>query len=489
MKTIYVYSCLLFALSVVEMKSLSITGHVGGNVTIECSDWDSDVKHNVKYFCDSPCTQDKHTIIKAEFGKTEYKNRIEVSNTADGLFVTFSNLQESDSKTYYCGVERYGFDLYIKVNLKVTKDDSITSNSSDNKTDMSTSHTTLNTMLPTAPATGGAGYVPYLTAGVASIITIVMVVLILARKKMKKQQALSVVEMKPLSITGHVGKSAEIKCSDWDAWTNVKHNVKYFCYSPCTEDKHIIVKAEFGKTKKYKNRIEVTNTAEGFFVTFSNLQELDSKTYYCGAERFGRDSFIKVNLKVTKDDSIMSSNSSDNMTDMSTSHTTLNTMSPTASATGGAGHAPYLILGVIVLAASLVVLLKFMCKMMKQLKVVSSAGAPQEDAREGVEYAEIRPETLTDPDCLYANYSYQQHTELTAESSSKDVSSNSASRCEVSSRGPCAESRGTDPQCDLVYSVAQLPKVQIEPTGQSESNQFEIENDSFYSLAQLPQAT
>ncbi|XP_078021913.1 uncharacterized protein LOC117250372 isoform X2 [Epinephelus lanceolatus] len=218
MKTIYAYSCLLFALSFVEMKPLSITGHVGRNVTIECSDWDSvtDVKYNVKYFCDSPCTEDKHIIVKAESGKTEYKNRIEVSNTADGLFVTFSNLQESDSKTYYCGVERFGPDLYIKVNLKVTKaessspkttpkkvtagptlsftvtDDSITSSySSDNMTDMSTSHTTLNTMLPTAPATGGAGYVPYLTAGVASIITIVMVVLILARKMMKKQQAVS----------------------------------------------------------------------------------------------------------------------------------------------------------------------------------------------------------------------------------------------------------------------------------------------------------
>lgn len=182
MKTIYAYSCLLFALSVVEMKPLNITGHVGKNVTIECSDWDSvtDVKLGVKYFCDSPCSEDKHIIVKAEFGKTtKYKNRIEMSNTADGLFVTFTNLQESDSKTYYCGVERFGPDLYIKVNLKVTKDDSITSsNSSDNMTDMSTSHTTLNTMLPTAPATGGAGYVPYLTAGVIWIITIVMVVLI-----------------------------------------------------------------------------------------------------------------------------------------------------------------------------------------------------------------------------------------------------------------------------------------------------------------------
>lgn len=96
-----------------------------------------------------------------------------------------------------------------------------------------------------------------------------------------------------------------------------------------------------------------------------------------------------------------------------------------------------------------------------------------------VEYDEIRPEDQTAS--LYANFSYHQDTEL-------DVSLNSASRYEVTSKGTCAESRVTDPQCDLVYSVAQLPKEQNEPTGQSESNQFEIENDSLYSLAQLPQA-
>ncbi|XP_078022717.1 uncharacterized protein LOC144462540 [Epinephelus lanceolatus] len=187
------YSCLLSALSFVEMKSLSITGHVGKSLTIKCSDWDAwtDVKYNVKYICDSPCTEDKHVIIKAAFGETTYKNRTEVTNTAEGLFVTFSNLQESDLKTYYCGVERFGPDLFIEVNLKVTKDTNsniLSSSSSEIMTNMSTSHTTLNTTLTTALATQGAGYVPYLTAGVILIITIVMVVLILAWKKMKKQQ-------------------------------------------------------------------------------------------------------------------------------------------------------------------------------------------------------------------------------------------------------------------------------------------------------------
>lgn len=119
-----------------------------------------------------------------------------------------------------------------------------------------------------------------------------------------------------------------------------------------------------------------------------------------------------------------------------------------------------------------------------------------------VEYDNIRPEgqqtvihpagvstarfpatnTDFDPDGLYANYSYHQRTRSAADYNySKDASLNSASISGVNSSGACAESRVTDAQCDLVYSVAQLPKEQIELTGDDE-------NDLLYSLAQLPQA-
>ncbi|KAI9520204.1 hypothetical protein NQZ68_020103 [Dissostichus eleginoides] len=119
------------------------------------------------------------------------------------------------------------------------------------------------------------------------------------------------------------------------------------------------------------------------------------------------------------------------------------------------------------------VLLKFMSKkMMKQRKVVSTAVMPQEDAREEAEYDEIRHEEATDPDSLYANNSFLQ-----------DIGS-AAAGCETNSRGACAESRD-----NVLYSVAQLPKDQIKPTGQSQRNQSEsAENDSFYDLVQLPQA-
>ncbi len=113
--------CPLVALSIVEMIPIHIYEPVGENVTIKCSHWRSvlDVTSHDKYFCYSPCKEDKDVIITAAFGKTTHTDRIQLNNSADGLLVTFTNLQKSDSKTYFCGVEIFGFDAFIKVTLEV----------------------------------------------------------------------------------------------------------------------------------------------------------------------------------------------------------------------------------------------------------------------------------------------------------------------------------------------------------------------------------
>ncbi|XP_054483427.1 CMRF35-like molecule 7 isoform X2 [Anoplopoma fimbria] len=294
--------------------------------------------------------------------------------------------------------------------------------------------------------------------------------------------------MKILNVTGCVGERVTTTCSDWDVWTNVKNNVKYFCVSPCSEDHHIIIKAAHGETK-HENGITLFNKGEDLFVTFTNLQKSDSKTYFCGLERVGPDKYIKVNLNV-KDvttSSTMSSNSSDIITNMSTPYTTLNTTTPAASATQGFGRSlPYLVIGVIAILTILMVSLKLMSKMMKQqTKVTSRADTPQEDAQEDVEYDKIRPEDQTAQEFLCAIYSQHQDTELAAESDYSYL--NDPFRFEDNSRGACTESRVT---YDLVYSVAQLPEEQIQPIGQCEPNPSESnENDSLYSQAQLPLAT
>ncbi|XP_034398673.1 CMRF35-like molecule 1 isoform X2 [Cyclopterus lumpus] len=198
---IYAFSCLLSALSIVEVKLLIINGHVGQDVTIRCSGWKiwTNEKKYVKYFCDSPCTGDSHIIAKAAYGKTTYKNRIQLKNRGKGLFVTFTNLHKSDSKTYFCGLERTGADSFIKVFLHVIDAPipspkttpktvivgSTMSSSSSDVTDMSSSYTTLNTTAPTEKQ--GSGSVPYLVAGVIAIIIILMVLLKLINKMMKHQ--------------------------------------------------------------------------------------------------------------------------------------------------------------------------------------------------------------------------------------------------------------------------------------------------------------
>ncbi len=105
------------------MKPLNIKGHAGQNVTFTCSNWAvwlADVKPYVKYLCESPCTRDIHVIIKAAPGETKNKNRIYLNNMSESLSVTFTNLQISDSNTYFCGLDIFGFDSYIEVTLKVT---------------------------------------------------------------------------------------------------------------------------------------------------------------------------------------------------------------------------------------------------------------------------------------------------------------------------------------------------------------------------------
>lgn len=325
---------------------------------------------------------------------------------------------------------------------------------------------------------------------------------------------LSVVEVMTITKQGQVGKNVEVTCSNWRSWTGVKENVKYICRSPCTEDKHIIVRAGYGETNS-KDRVEITNSPEGLFVTFFNLKMSDATKYYCGAEKYGKDSFIEVNLEVIDVPAVLprlttppsrvtvgstvslavlnsSTTSPSNLDVVSESYMTVN-MTLTASNTGGDGSVLYLTIGFVVIVITLMVLLKLMWTVRRQLKVVPSANSPQEEAEVDAEYEEVGPEDLrterlrtvavadVDTDDLYANCSYLQHTELAAERNNRcfrDISLVSASGSEVDPKGAYAKSRATDLCNDMVYSVAQPPKRNID---QSKRN----ENECLYSLAHL----
>ncbi|XP_069570143.1 CMRF35-like molecule 5 isoform X3 [Brachyistius frenatus] len=202
----YLCACLLSVLTLVEMKTLNIKGHVGENVTFQCSKWNvwADVRPNVKYFCESPCSEEKHIIIKAASQSTNNKDRIQLTNRGRVLHVTFTNLKKTDSREYYCGVERFGADDFIKVNLEVI-DAALPrpTTPAETKTVASTvSFTVINSFttsssnldninnLP-APDATMVGYAPFVIIGLVLITAILMVLLMLIRKMMKRKQIVS----------------------------------------------------------------------------------------------------------------------------------------------------------------------------------------------------------------------------------------------------------------------------------------------------------
>ncbi|XP_060920926.1 CMRF35-like molecule 1 [Labrus mixtus] len=212
MMKIYAYTCLLCALSAVQMKTVNINKHVGENVTIRCSGWNIwwNVNDNVKYLCSSPCTEDKHIIIKAGHEKINRKDQIQLFNKGDVLLVTFTDLQKSDAGKYYCGVKRFGKDAYIEVNVKVmdaepsspiktpiTVTVTVTTTSpvtsphvSDGFTDMSTTNQTFNTTTLPASDTQGAESPLYWIVGlIVTLLTLLTAVLMVIRRMMKKQQS------------------------------------------------------------------------------------------------------------------------------------------------------------------------------------------------------------------------------------------------------------------------------------------------------------
>ncbi|XP_029996400.1 CMRF35-like molecule 8 [Sphaeramia orbicularis] len=300
--------------------------------------------------------------------------------------------------------------------------------------------------------------------------------------------AVTIVEVRSRTITGRVGQTLTFECSNWDVWTSIKSNSKYFCNSPCTEKKHIIVTAETGKMKRNK-RIQIQNNgAKGLSVTFTNLQKSDAKTYYCGLDRAGFDSFVKVNLEVLDAALSVPKTTSETAPITSTSCTSTSVSSggisratdtvvtarhntTVAFITEGTGTVPYLIVGTVVLITILVILLMITKKMKKQMTSVSSGDIPEPDPEQTAEYDEIRdhhgesqPEVISpvyalvthsdgNPDGIYAN---AYHHQVMQEDFQNENYSNARKFInEVSLVGPHAV---TVPLTDLEYSLLQLPR-------------------------------
>ncbi|XP_076118373.1 uncharacterized protein LOC143099191 [Alosa pseudoharengus] len=95
-------------------------------------------------------------------------------------------------------------------------------------------------------------------------------------------------------ITVQEGQDANIKCSH----TFARGNVKYFCRHPCTYN-DVLITSE--SQHYYQSRFSLVDHGTGdFTITFSKVRSTDSGIYYCGVERFIKDTSTEVHLKVVR---------------------------------------------------------------------------------------------------------------------------------------------------------------------------------------------
>uniref|UniRef100_A0A8C1ZNP8 Immunoglobulin domain-containing protein n=1 Tax=Cyprinus carpio TaxID=7962 RepID=A0A8C1ZNP8_CYPCA len=88
------------------MTSMSVTGHAGGEINITCT-YQEKYTANVKYFCRgqwSDCTDRIRTKTKNKWVDSGRFSLFD-DTRATVFTVTFRNLREQDSDTYWCAVD------------------------------------------------------------------------------------------------------------------------------------------------------------------------------------------------------------------------------------------------------------------------------------------------------------------------------------------------------------------------------------------------
>lgn len=96
---------------------INIHGYSGKGVIIACSHkW---AEKNIKYFCKDPCKYRTGDLVSSDQSP---EGRYTLEDFGNGSFtVNITDLQESDTGIYWCGVQRFFKDTYLKVNLTVSK--------------------------------------------------------------------------------------------------------------------------------------------------------------------------------------------------------------------------------------------------------------------------------------------------------------------------------------------------------------------------------
>ncbi|XP_016361899.1 CMRF35-like molecule 7 [Sinocyclocheilus anshuiensis] len=163
--------------------NISSQGHSEGSITITCSHGWASTK--IKYFCRDPRKDSKDILVKSDQSP---RRRYTLKDSGEGTFtVNITDLQESDSGIYWCGVERFGFDTFTKVKLTVSKGFVKASGPAGEKAGAEHRNSSSSSHIFPVPLY----YIPYTAAGLAVMVIICAVGLVTVcqcRKRVKKSK-------------------------------------------------------------------------------------------------------------------------------------------------------------------------------------------------------------------------------------------------------------------------------------------------------------
>uniref|UniRef100_A0A669CCI8 Polymeric immunoglobulin receptor n=2 Tax=Oreochromis niloticus TaxID=8128 RepID=A0A669CCI8_ORENI len=99
---------------------IHVTGYVGREVNVSCS-YDEGYEPYKKYLCKNDCGSNNDVLITTS-NPVKNKYRIHDDKTARIFTTTISDLHSVDAGKYWCGVTRFGKDIYTEVKVKLVQD-------------------------------------------------------------------------------------------------------------------------------------------------------------------------------------------------------------------------------------------------------------------------------------------------------------------------------------------------------------------------------